>query len=73
MKKIFLLYSVFLFSSCGLRGWFPGWDDNPQTSMTQPAQGCNKDVTVHYKNNCSKNLIMYLLKSMPGQLSIVKV
>lgn len=68
MKKnlIALLSLLTILSSCGLKGWFPGWDDNPKTSTTQPVQGCNKDVTVHYKNNCSKSLIMYFTEVNPG-------
>ncbi|MCC6690411.1 MAG: hypothetical protein IT235_02650 [Bacteroidia bacterium] len=66
MKKI-LLYSIIFLSSCdGIHGWFPEWDDNPKTTPTQPAQGCNKDLTVHFKNNCSKNLIMYFIEVNPS-------
>lgn len=68
MKKrlsLFLLLSFF-FASCGLKGWFPGWDDNPKTTTIQPTQGCNKDLIVNYKNNCSKRLIMYFMEITPG-------
>lgn len=53
-------------TSCnGIRGWFPGYTD-PQPTSTQPKTGCTSDVTVHYKNDCSKNLIMYFIEVNPG-------
>lgn len=67
IKKIFFFIAVIFCISCnGIHGWFPGWDDNPKTSTTQPVQGCNKDLTVHFKNNCSKNLIMYFIEVNPN-------
>jgi hypothetical protein len=67
MRKIAVALIFLGSSACnGMHGWFPGWDDNPKTSSTQPPEGCNKDVTVHYKNNCSKNLIMYFIEVNPG-------
>lgn len=66
MKNITFLITVIFFTGCGLKGWFPGWDDNPKISTTQPTQGCNKDLNVHYKNNCSKTLIMYFIEINPG-------
>ncbi len=65
-NAILIIVTVIVVSGCGLKGWFPGWDDNPKTSTTQPAQGCNQDINVHYKNNCSKELIMYFIEVNPG-------
>jgi hypothetical protein len=65
-KKIFFVSLVLSFVGCGLHGWFPGWDENPKISTTQPTQGCNRDLIVHYKNNCSKELIMYFIEINPG-------
>lgn len=66
MRQALFLFLTISLCSCGLHGWFPGWDDNPKTSTTQPTQGCNKDLIVHYKNNCSKELIMYFIEINPG-------
>jgi hypothetical protein len=66
MKKISVILSMIILSGC--QGWFPGWDDNPKTTTTQPAQGCNKDLMVHYKNNCPKDLIMYFIEVSPGTM-----
>ena len=66
MKKILVFLTTILFTGCnGIHGWFPGYTD-PQPTQTQPAQGCNKDLIVHYKNNCSKDLIMYFTEVNPG-------
>ena len=66
MKKILAFLTIILLTGCnGIHGWFPGYTD-PQPTQTQPAQGCNKDLTVHYKNNCSKDLIMYFIEVNPG-------
>ncbi|MFT4016994.1 MAG: hypothetical protein QM668_08540 [Agriterribacter sp.] len=67
MRKIAItIISLNLFACNGIHGWFPGWDDNPKTSATQPTQGCYKDIAVHYKNNCSKSLVMYFIEVNPG-------
>ncbi len=66
MKKLIIIIIVFSLIGCdGIHGWFPGYTD-PQPTPTQPTTGCNKDLTVHYKNNCSKDLIMYFIEVNPG-------
>lgn len=63
MKKRYIIVAViFSFGCNGIHGWFPGYTD-PQPA---PAQGCNKDLTVHYKYNCEKSLIMYFIEVNPG-------
>jgi hypothetical protein len=66
MKELIIIIIVFSLIGCdGIHGWFPGYTD-PQPTPTQPTIGCNKDLTVHYKNNCSKNLIMYFIEVSPN-------
>ncbi len=31
MKKILLFNVIILLSNFGLKGWFPGWTDNPKS------------------------------------------
>lgn len=67
MKKLFIAFHFLFFGSCkGITGWFPGWDNSPQTSSSQPTVGCSKDLNVHFKNNCTMSLIMYFIEINPG-------
>ena len=60
---VLLLMTVTLFSGCDrIRGWWPGTDG----TSTMPSQGCDKDLTVYYKNNCGKTLIVYFTEVNPG-------
>ncbi|SEM90973.1 hypothetical protein SAMN04488505_10719 [Chitinophaga rupis] len=66
MKVLSCIFLMLTLPACdGIRGWFPGYTD-PKPSQAKPDQGCNKDLTVHYKNNCSKQLIMYFTEITPG-------
>ena len=65
-KTLLVIFSMTIISCNGIHGWFPGFTDNPPTSTTQPSVGCNKDINVHYKNNCSKELIMYFIEVSPN-------
>jgi len=66
MKGLFPILITLMLNACdGIHGWFPGYTD-PQPTLTQPKNGCNKDSVVHYKNNCSKNLIAYFIGVNPG-------
>ena len=65
MKKILFIILITTIFGCDLRGWFPGWDDNTTTSTKQPIQGCNNDININYKNNCSKALLLYFIEINP--------
>lgn len=61
----FSLLIVIMLSGCdGIRGWWPGTDG----TSTIPTQGCDKDLTVYYKNNCEKTLIVYFTEVNPGSI-----
>lgn len=63
-KSILIILGLSMISCDGIHGWFPGYTE-PNPSQKQPTIGCNKDLTVVYKNNCSENLIMYFIEVNP--------
>ena len=61
MKNTFYILLMVLFSSCGpegIRGW---WPDGTSTEN----KGCNRDLTVKWKNNWNKNLIAFFVQVKP--------
>ncbi len=37
-----------------------------QISGTSPSAGCNRDVTIQFRNTCGKDLIVYMIEALPA-------
>jgi hypothetical protein len=65
MRKYLFLFITIAFCKCDCEGWPPGTTGNSSGS-NPPKQGCNRDVTVYYKNNSSTTVFVYYAEMKPG-------